>query len=186
MNSGQNPCNKVLWWAQSMILDTEPDILDLFGSSETQKSSIIYTGLLGQSSHWPSVWWSKHHFDRLKINQWAAGIDLGHSKIFIFIFVKLKKIKRINWKDFCKEFCKKLWKRIILGTWEACLMRQLSQQPSVLYWILSDFRVQEFLINYNSVETQMCMFCVELIKSPQDLYTMTDTGCSNTMDFTFG
>ena len=56
------------------------------------------------------VCWSKYYFDRLKIRQWVAGLDLGHSTLFIFIFVKLKK----KWKDFCKEFCKKLWKK---GTW---------------------------------------------------------------------
>ena len=32
---------------------------------------------------------SEYYFDRLKIKQWVAGLDLGHSKLFIFIFVKL-------------------------------------------------------------------------------------------------
>ena len=46
-------------------------------------------GLLGWLSHRPSVWWSKYYFDRLKIKQWVSGLELGHSKLFIFIFVKL-------------------------------------------------------------------------------------------------
>ena len=44
---------------------------------------------LGRSSHQPSIWWSKYYFDRLKIKQWVAGLDLEHSKLFISIFVKL-------------------------------------------------------------------------------------------------
>ena len=48
-------------------------------------------GSLGLSSHWPSVWWSKYYFDRLKVKQWVAGLDLGHSKLFIISFVKLQK-----------------------------------------------------------------------------------------------
>ena len=39
---------------------------------------------VGRSSHRPSVWWSKYYFDRLKIKQWVAGLDLGHSKLFNF------------------------------------------------------------------------------------------------------
>ena len=42
--------------------------------------NILYTGLLGR--------WSKYYFDILKIKQWIAGLDLGHSKIVICIFVK--------------------------------------------------------------------------------------------------
>ena len=33
--------------------------------------------------------WSKFCFDRLKIKQWVAGLYLGHSKLFIFIWKKL-------------------------------------------------------------------------------------------------
>ena len=75
------------------------------------QSSIYYAGLLGGSSHQPSVWWSKYYFDRLKMKQRAAHLE-GHSKLFIFIFVKFK---QINWKDFCKKNCKKLWKKS--NTW---------------------------------------------------------------------
>ena len=92
-------------------------------------------------SHPPSVWWSKYNFDRLKIKLWVAGLDLRHSRVFIFILVNLQKTKN-KLKGFCKEFCKKLW--IKNNTWN---IRHLfnetiipaTQQPSVLYWRLSDF-----------------------------------------------
>ena len=38
-----------------------------------------------------------------------AGLDLGHPKLFIFVFVKSQ--KNINWKDFCKKVYKKFWKK---------------------------------------------------------------------------
>ena len=41
--------------------------------------NIIRAGSLDWSSHWPSVWWSKYYFDRLKIKKWVAGLDLEHS-----------------------------------------------------------------------------------------------------------
>ena len=31
---------------------------------------------------------TKYYFDKLKIKQWVTGLDLGHSQLFIFIFVK--------------------------------------------------------------------------------------------------
>ena len=74
-------------------------------------------------------WWSKNY--RLKIKQWVACLDLEHSKLFIFIFfvyiVKKKKKKKNNWTDFCKE----LWKRIILRTSDVWLMRLWSHWHSV-------------------------------------------------------
>ena len=56
---------------------------------EIRQSSIRHTRSLGRSSHRPRVWWSKYNFDRLKVKQWVAGLDLVHSKLFISIFVKL-------------------------------------------------------------------------------------------------
>ena len=57
---------------------------------------------------------------------------LGALKTLYFYY---KKIKKINWNDFCKEFCKKLWKKI-LGTSDAWLMSLLFQRPSnPLYYI---------------------------------------------------
>ena len=61
-------------------------------------------GSMGQTTHQPSIWCSKHYF-------FIINIDLGHSKLLIFVFVKLQKNKKINWNDFCKELCKKLWKK---------------------------------------------------------------------------
>ena len=53
------------------------------------KSDNLQYNTLGRSTHRPSVWWSKYYFDRLKIKQWVAGLDLEHSKIFIFIILKI-------------------------------------------------------------------------------------------------
>ena len=72
------------------IYGTESDILDGFGSLEMRQSSIWYPGSLGQSSHWPSVWWSKYYFDRLKILQWIAGLDLRT------VFVKILKLLSLS------------------------------------------------------------------------------------------
>ena len=63
-------------------------------------------------------------------------------KTLYFNFCKIIKNTKINWNDFCKEFCKKLWKKN--HTWN---IRRLvdesfvpaNQRPSVLYWRLSDF-----------------------------------------------
>ena len=49
------------------------------------KSDNLQYNMLGRSSHLPSIWWSKYYVDRLKIEQWVAGLDLGHSKLFIFV-----------------------------------------------------------------------------------------------------
>ena len=84
-------------------------LLNSCSSYEIWQSSIQYAGSLGWSSHGPSIWWSKTYFDRLKIKQWVAGLDLEHSELF-FIFVK----------DFWKEFGKKLWKKMILGHQMLC------------------------------------------------------------------
>ena len=77
--------------------------------------------------------------DRLINQQWVAGSDLGHSKLFVFIFVKLWK----NWKDFCKEFCKKLWQKN--NTWNIRRLVEESffstnQGISILYCRLSAFK----------------------------------------------
>ena len=62
-----------------------------------------------------------------------------------------------------------------------------TQWTSVSYWRLSDSRAKEFLTNHNSVQAQRCMLCVALIKITAGLvYNDFDSGCSNTMDFTFG
>ena len=52
--------------------------------------------------------------------------------------LKIIKSKKINWTDFCKEFCKKSWKKI-LGTSDAWSMSCLSH-PGIYRWsiILAD------------------------------------------------
>ena len=75
--------------------------------SEIRQSTIYYAGLLGR--------WDKLIIDQesdvLSIILFILFINLGHSKLFIFIFVIFLKNKKINWKDFCKEFWKKSWKK---------------------------------------------------------------------------
>ena len=94
-----------------------------------------------------------HLFDQvffyLKIKQWVAGSDLRNSKLFIFVLVKLYKNTKINWKDFCKEICKKLWKNN--NTWNIRrLVGKNDDRPiapaywyvyirPLLYWRFSDF-----------------------------------------------
>ena len=45
-----------------------------------------------------------HYFDRKK-NQWVAGLDLEHSKLFILILVKLYKKKEIK-RFFARKFAR--------------------------------------------------------------------------------
>ena len=84
-------------------------------------------------------------------------IDLGHPKLFTFIFVFfLKKNKQIDWKYFCKEFCKKSWKKIMLGTSDAWLMIHFSHRPSDWAWIylrLTNFKIWKT----NSVLSYYCI-----------------------------
>jgi hypothetical protein len=40
-------------------------------------------------------------------------------KTLYFYLYKIIKNKKINWNNFCKEFCNKLWKKIMLGTSDA-------------------------------------------------------------------
>ena len=68
------------------------------------------------------------------------GCWLGLRALKTLYFHFCKAIKK-NWKDFCKEFFKKLWKKN--STWN---IRRLvnetivpsTQQPSVLYWRFLD------------------------------------------------
>ena len=55
----------------------------------TKELSVLKSDNLGRLSHWPSIWWSKYYFDRLKIKKWVAGLNLERSKLFIVIFLKL-------------------------------------------------------------------------------------------------
>jgi hypothetical protein len=102
------------WGIESRVRSELSSRLWYDGSSclKIWQSSIWYAGSLGRLSHGPSIWWSKYYFDRLNIKQRVTGLHWEHSNFFISIFIKLWE----NWKYFRKEFCKKLWKKIILGT----------------------------------------------------------------------
>ena len=67
--------------------------------------------------------------------------DLEYILKTLYFYYKRKKI---NWNNFCKEFCKKSWKKIILGTldtWSMSRVGPLTQQPSVSYWRLSNLYI---------------------------------------------
>ena len=85
------------------------------------------TGSMGRTTHQLSVWCSKHYF-------------------FAMISYRLRAFKTLyfyNWNDFCKEFCKKLWKKKLehqkLGQWVVRPSDPTTKQPSILYWRLMDF-----------------------------------------------
>ena len=101
-----------------------------------QQASIYYAGLLGRSSHQPTVWWSKYSFDRLKIDQWVAGLVLGHSKLFIFV-----KLWKNNLKGFLQRILQEIMKKIILGTSDAWLMRRSSHRPTDPAYYIEDCRI---------------------------------------------
>ena len=70
------------------------------------------------------------------------AMDLGHSKPFFYFCNFIKKNKKTNWKGFCKEFCKILWKKN--NTWNIrCLVNESfipsAQWTSILYCRLTDF-----------------------------------------------
>ena len=84
---------------------------------------------MGRTTHRPSVWCSKHYFF------FIISYRLRALKTLYFHFCK------INWNDFCKEFCKKLWKKIILGTSDAWSTSHLSHQPSEPAYYIVDWRI---------------------------------------------
>ena len=58
--------------------------------------------------------------------------------VYFYFCNFIKKSKKINWKDFCKVFCKQSWKKIILGTSESWSTIHLSHRPSIFYCKLTD------------------------------------------------
>ena len=73
---------------------------------------------------------------------WLAGLKLGHSKLFILIFVKLQKNKKNKLKGFLQIILQEIIKKI--HTWN---IRRLVDEtivpsthlPRVLCWRLTDF-----------------------------------------------
>ena len=86
-------------------------------------------GPMGQMNHWPIVWCSKYYF----FSQFLAKILCKNPFIFFCNFTKIK-IKPLFYFQSIK---------MILGPSDAWSMRRLTQQPSVLYWRLSDFNCIE-------------------------------------------
>ena len=90
---------------------------------------------MGQTNRRPRDWCSKYYF-------FYTFYRLRALKTLYFYFCNfMKKNKKINWKDFCKEFCKKSWKRIILGTSDALLTIRLSNRPSNPAYHIVDWRI---------------------------------------------
>ena len=61
----------------------------------------------------------------------------------------------MNWKDFWKEFCKKSWKKVILGTSDAWLTIRLSHRPSDPLYYIVNWRILILTISPS--------FCMKLI-----------------------
>ena len=60
----------------------------------------------------------------------------------------------MNWKAFCKIFCKKSWKKIILGTSDVWSTIRLSNRPSNPAWIylrLTDFWCQKSYYSHHKI-----------------------------------
>ena len=134
----------------------------------TTKNSSIYNiirwygSMTGQKTRWPSVWCSKHYF-------FIISYRLRADKTIYFCFLNLQKNKKINWKGFCKKFCKILWKKN--NTWNTRpLVNEsfitLAQQTSVLYCRLTDFKVHCWLI-WRCMQKEIChlfgkFFCLTI------------------------
>ena len=95
----------------------------------------MVAGLLGQMTRWPSVWLSKYFFFIISYSLRALKTLYFHFCNFIIRY------KKINWKDFCKEFCKKSWIKIILGTSDAWSMIRLSHHPSDPAYYVVNWRI---------------------------------------------
>jgi hypothetical protein len=111
----RKPCIIGKYWPYYLVLLTRnPTIYNII---------CWFAGPMGQTTPRPSVWRSKYFFFR---------ISYRHSKLFIFIFVILKKNKKINWKGFCK---------IILGTSDTWSTSLLSHRPSKPAYYTVDWRI---------------------------------------------
>ena len=110
-------------------------------STEIRQSTIYYAGLLWR--------WDKWIFDQASDVPriiFYTFYRLRALKTLYFYFCNfIKKNKKINWKDFFKEFCKKSWKKN--NTWN---IRRLvddsfvpsSNRPGVIYCRLTDFSTE--------------------------------------------
>ena len=116
-----------------------------------------FAGPMGQTNHWASVWCSKYFFS-------IASYRLRALKNLYFYFCNfIKKIKKKNWNDFCRELCKILWKNN--NTWNVRqlvdkLFVPLAQRTNVLYCRLT---------NFTSISLSRSIFNSRLLKSPAQL-----------------
>ena len=81
-------------------------------------------------THRPSIWCSMHIYFIIFYRLRAL------KTLYFYKFIKKRKI---NWNDFCKQFCKKSWKCLenqTLGWQVICI--PANQQTSVLYCGLTD------------------------------------------------
>ena len=103
-----------------------------------RQSTIYYPGLLGR--------WDKRIFDQESdvpsIIFFILFCRLRALKTFYFYFCNfIKKNKKINLKNFWKEFCKKSWKKIVLGTSDAWSKIRLSHRPSEPVYYIVNWRI---------------------------------------------
>ena len=75
--------------------------------SEIRQSSISYTGSLGR---WDK-WLIDQSSDVPSIIFFIISYRLRGIQNSLFLFFRVIKKKKIDWKNFCKEFCNKLWKK---------------------------------------------------------------------------
>ena len=143
-----------------MVISLDLEITNQFWHQDLGlKSDNLQYNTLGRSSHRPSVWWSKYYFDRLKIKQWVPGLDLGHSKLFIFYFCKVIK----KWKDFAKNFARN-YEKIIICTWNIrCLVNETivlsTQRPNYIEycWILCILLACTYIDSFHEKKSDMLM-----------------------------
>ena len=128
--------------------------------SEIRQSVIYYAGSMGRWDKWivdqasdvPSI-----IFFRLRV--------LNTLQFYFCNFIK--KNNKMNWKPFCKVFCKKSWKKIILGTSDAWSTIHLYHRSSDQAWIYQ--RLTDFLSEFYNMQIQkgfgpilLCTFSVEM------------------------
>ena len=112
--------NCVLWralWPEYPVFVQK--LWSLFHSKNHLIFNIIccIAGSMGQTTHWLNVWCSKYY--------WFSYFFIQNSLLLFLLMYK-----KINWKDFCKEFWKKVWKIIILGTSDTWSTSRLSHWPN--------------------------------------------------------
>ena len=93
-----------------------------------------FAGMLGQKTCWPSI----SQIFQEKISFSFFLIDLGNSKLFMFIIKKWKNKFKQFWKAFFKEFVKKKDNTWTLDSWS---MSSLFRRPSELAYYIEDWRI---------------------------------------------